>query len=212
MKYAIYLVLALLLPFNSCSKKIESPISSGFSKVPENYLGAFETFYSYITTLNKNELSEKVMSEFFNENFSIIGNPNVTLSSISEITKAYNGIRSQTYPFICSPNEFQRLKLAKLAYLPLTKNSVNIALLDVFLCSPDKTPSYKMCFIYQLIYDETKKKWLMNSLTELNPKNYPLKWNQLEIKDSHKYLQNKNLDQLSPLLASELVKGNKTID
>tara|TARA_B100000575_G_scaffold114184_1_gene90828 strand:- start:1999 stop:2385 length:387 start_codon:yes stop_codon:yes gene_type:complete len=92
------------------------------------------------------------------------------------------------------------------------QNSINIALLDVFLCSPDKTPSYKMCFIYQLVFDESKKKWLMNILTELNPINYPLEWNQIEIMDSHKYVQNIKLSQLTPLLASELIKGNKTIE
>ena len=212
MKYNFLIILVSLLINCSCSKKIDSSKSSFTSEVPENYSGAFDTFYNYINTLNNNALSENIMSGFFNENFSIIGNPNITLSNISEITKAYNGIRNQTYPFICSPNEFQRLKLAKLAYLPLTKNSINIALLDVFLCSPDKTPSYKMCFIYQLVFDESKKKWLMNTLTELNPKNYPLNWNQVEIKDSHKYSQNKPLSKLTPLLASELMNGNKSIE
>lgn len=69
-----------------------------------------------------------------------------------------------------------------------------------------------MCFIYQLVFDESKKKWLMNTLTELNPINYPLEWNQIEIMDSHKYVQNIELSQLTPLLASELIKGNKTIE
>ena len=120
-------------------------------------------------------------------------------------------MRSSSLSRTNESDESSNLKLAKLAYLPLTKNSINIALLDVFLCSPDKTPSYKMCFIYQLVFDESKKKWLMNTLTELNPKNYPLNWNQIEIKDSHKYTQNKSLIKLTPLLASELLKGNKTI-
>jgi hypothetical protein len=52
----------------------------------------------------------------------------------------------------------------------------------------------------------------MNTLTELNPKNYPLNWNQVEIKDSHKYSQNKPLSKLTPLLASELMNGNKSIE
>ena len=212
MKHNLLIVVISLMINLSCSKIIESSKSSVISEVPENYLGAFDTFYKYISALNKNELTENIMSQFFNENFSIIGNPNVSFSTISEISKAYNGIRNNTYPFICSPNEFQNLKLAKLAYLPLTKNSINIALLDVFLCSPDKTPSYKMCFIYQLVFDESKKKWLMNTLTELNPINYPLEWNQIEIMASHKYVQNIELSQLTPLLASELMKGNKTIE
>ena len=38
------------------------------------------------------------------------------------------------------------------------KNSISG--LDLFLCSPDKTPSYKMCFIYQLIFDVSKKSGL----------------------------------------------------
>ncbi len=205
------MILISLLIYCSCSKKIDSSKSSIIYEIPENYLGAFDTFYNYINTLNNNELSENIMSGFFNENFSIIGNPNITFSNISEITKAYNGIRNQTYPFICSPDEFQRLKLAKLAYLPLTKNSINIALLDVFLCSTERTPSYKMSFIYHLVFNESKGKWLMNTLTEVNPKNYPLNWNQIEIKESHKYAQNKPLSKLTPLLASELMRGNKTI-
>ena len=212
MKHNLLIVVISLMINLSCQKTTESSKSSVISKVPENYLGAFDTFYKYISALNKNELTENIMSQFFNEKFSIIGNPNVSFSTISEISKAYNGIRNNTYPFICSPNEFQNLKLAKLAYLPLTKNSINIALLDVFLCSPDKTPSYKMCFIYQLVFDESKKKWLMNTLTELNPINYPLEWNQIEIMDPHKYVQNIELSQLTPLLASELMKGNKTIE
>ena len=52
----------------------------------------------------------------------------------------------------------------------------------------------------------------MNTLTELNPINYPLEWNQIEIMASHKYVQNIELSQLTPLLASELMKGNKTIE
>jgi len=135
----ILLILLTTSIIASCqNQSTESSKNMVISEVPENYLGAFDTFYKYISALNKNELTENIMSQFFNENFSIIGNPNVSFSTISEISKAYNGIRNNTYPFICSPNEFQNLKLAKLAYLPLTKNSINIALLDVFLCSPDK--------------------------------------------------------------------------
>lgn len=122
MKHNLLIVVISLMINLSCSKTIESSKSSAISEVPENYLGAFDTFYNYISSLNKNELTENIMSQFFNENFSIIGNPNVPFSTISEISKAYNGIRNNTYPFICSPYEFKKLKLAKLAYLPLTKN------------------------------------------------------------------------------------------
>ena len=69
----------------------------------------------------------------------------------------------------------------KLSYLPLTKKTVNIALLDVFLCSITDT-SYKMSFIYHLVFDESKGKWLMNTLTEVHPENYPFHWKQIEVK------------------------------
>ena len=73
MKHNILIILISLLINCSCSKKIDSSKSSIISGVPENYLGAFDTFYNYINALNDNELSENIMSGFFNENFSIIG-------------------------------------------------------------------------------------------------------------------------------------------
>ena len=196
----------------SCEKKMDSDTQL-YSSIDETYAGAFDTFYQYIKVLNDNQFNEEKMSEFFNQNFSmIIGSPTLTLTAIPEITATYNGIRNSTYPFICNPAEFNELKLARLSYMPLTKNSVNISLLDVFLCSENKTPSYKMAFIYHMIYDERKEKWLMNALTELNPQNYPLNWKQVEIMEPFKYLGKKEISEIKPLLASELAKGNKRID
>ena len=69
-----------------------------------------------------------------------------------------------------------------------------------------------MAFIYNLVFDESKQKWLMNSLTEVNPKNYPFEWKQVEIRESFKYNGEKSIDEIQPLLASELVKGNKKLE
>lgn len=212
MNKVLTILIIMSLSLVSCENKISSDKSNLYVKIDENYKGAFETFYKYISTLNNNNLSEKAMSEYFNENFSIIGDPNTVFSNISEITQAYNGIRNQTYPFICSPYKFSELKLAKLSYMPLTKNSVNIALLDVFLCSEDKIPIYKMSFIYHLIFNKSKGKWLMNTLTEVHPKNYPLNWKQIEVKKSYKYIGRNKLSELTPLLASSLMKGQKKIE
>jgi len=203
MKHIIYIFSFLVLS-NSCSNITKSEIQN-FSKIDENYLRAFDTFYNYIETLNKNELSEEKIGELFNENFSMsLGTPNLFLDSISQIKNVYNSIRNENYPSICSPYEFNELKLSKLSYQPLTKNSVNIALMDVFLCSEKKIPSYKMSFIYQLIYDESKGIWLLNRLTEVDTNNYPLEWNQVEIRESFKYNGIKKIDEIKPLLASEL--------
>ena len=208
----IFIIVSITLLFISCDNKngIETQL---FSPIDQLYSGAFETFYDYIATINKNELTHDKMSEFFNVNFSmIIGNPTLTLPTITEITAVYNDIRTNTYSFICSPFEFNELKLSKLSYMPLTKNSVNIALLDVFLCSENRVPSYKMAFIYNLVFDESKDKWLMNTLIELNPKNYPDNWKQVEIRDSFKYINEKENNDIKPLLASELIKGNKILN
>jgi hypothetical protein len=208
----IFIIVSITLLFISCDNKngIETHL---FSPIDKLYSGAFETFYDYIATINKNELTRDKMSEFFNVNFSmIIGNPTLTLPTITEITAVYNDIRTNTYSFICSPSEFNELKLSKLSYMPLTKNSVNIALLDVFLCSENRVPIYKIAFIYNLVFDESKDKWLMNTLTELNPKNYPDNWKQVEIRDSFKYINENENNDIKPLLASELIKGNKILN
>ena len=69
-----------------------------------------------------------------------------------------------------------------------------------------------MAFIYNLVYDESKQRWLMNALTEVDPKNYPLDWKQVNIKDSFSYTGIVLIDEIKPLLASELMKGNKNIN
>ena len=132
------LFLSLIISCYSCSNINQSEIQN-FSKIDENYKGAFDTFYNYIETLNKNELSEKKIGELFNENFSMsLGNQTLFPATISQITTVYNSIRNENYSFICSPYDFNELKLSKLSYQSLTKNSVNIALMDVFLCSEKK--------------------------------------------------------------------------
>jgi hypothetical protein len=69
-----------------------------------------------------------------------------------------------------------------------------------------------MAFIYNLVFNESKDKWLMNTLTELNPKNYPDNWKQVEIRDSFKYINENENNDIKPLLASELIKGNKILN
>ena len=75
-----------------------------------------------------------------------------------------------------------------------------------------KIPSYRMSFIYQLIYDESKGKWLLNRLTEVDTNNYPLEWNQVEIRESFKYNGIIKIDEIKPLLASELRKERDNLN
>jgi hypothetical protein len=46
----------------------------------------------------------------------------------------------------------------------------------------------------------------------LNPKNYPDNWKQVEIRDSFKYINENENNDIKPLLASELIKGNKILN
>ena len=65
----ILLILLTISIIASCQNQAtESSKKLVISEVPENYLGAFDTFYKYISALNKNELTENIMSQFFNEN------------------------------------------------------------------------------------------------------------------------------------------------
>ena len=82
--------------------------------------------------------------KLFNENFCFHGNPNLILSTHEDIKNFYHSIRNKTYPAICHPYKFTALKLHKLSYLPMTENSVKIALLDVFVTTPNNTPRKKM--------------------------------------------------------------------
>ena len=119
----------------------------------------FEEYKSGEIILNDNELNEKNLSSLFSENFSIslTGNPNLTFQNISDFTKSWNAIRNKTYSFICSPEKFSELKFAKISIQPLIDNSVMLALLNVFYCSADHIPQYKMCFIYTLLFDENEE-------------------------------------------------------
>ena len=47
---------------------------------------------------------------------------------------------------------------------------MKIALLDVFLTTPNETPRHEMSFIYSLVYDDKKESWLMNGLEEVQVK------------------------------------------
>ena len=168
------------------------------------YKGAFDTFYKYIETLNKNELTDENIKKLFNVNFCFSGSPNLILSDHAEIKTFYNSIRNGIYPKICHPHKFSALKLHKLAYLPMTERFVKIALLDVFLTTPNETPRYKMSFIYSLVYDDKKESWLMNALEEVQVKNYPNNWKQLEVRKQFKYDKKVPISELKPLLASEI--------
>ena len=52
----------------------------------------------------------------------------------------------------------------------------------------------------------------MNTLTEVHPENYPFHWKQIEVQETHKYLNEKKLTDIAPLLASSLMKGKKEIE
>ena len=86
----------------------------------------------------------------------------------------------------------------------MTERFVKIALLDVFLTTPNETPRYKMSFIYSLVYDDKKESWLMNGLEEVQVKNYPNNWKQLEVRKQFKYDKKVPISELKPLLASEI--------
>lgn len=85
----------------------------------------------------------------------------------------------------------------------MTENSVKIALLDVFITTPNKTPRKKMSFIYSLVFDENKDARLFNSIEELRVRNYP-KWNEVKIRGEFKYDLKVPINKLEPLLASEI--------
>ncbi len=85
----------------------------------------------------------------------------------------------------------------------MTENSVKIALLDVFVTTPNNTPRKKMSFIYSLVFNEENNNWLLNSIEEVRVKNYPV-WNQVNIRNEFKYSLKVPINKLKPLLASEL--------
>ena len=48
--------------------------------------------------------------------------------------------------------------------------------------------------------------------SEVHPENYPFHWKQIEVQETHKYLNEKKLTDIAPLLASSLMKGKKEIE
>jgi hypothetical protein len=81
---------------------------------------------------------------------------------------------------------------------------VKIGLLDVFETTPNRTPRFKMCFIYDLVRDSKTNKWLMNGLQEVRVKNYPKQWKQIDVRSDMKYDLNRPISALKPLLASKI--------
>jgi len=200
MKHFLITIAAI---FALCCQLIAEEKTNSASQSDHQYKGAFDTFYNYIRILNKNELTEENIRKLFNENFCFHENPNLILSTHEDIKNFYHSIRNKTYPAICHPYKFTALKLHKLSYLPMTENSVKIALLDVFVTTPNNTPRKKMSFIYSLVFNEENNNWLLNSIEEVRVKNYPV-WNQVNIRNEFKYSLKVPINKLKPLLASEL--------
>jgi hypothetical protein len=198
-----HILITIAVAFAICGQLLAEDNVNGIRKIEPGYKGAFDTFYKYISTVNKNELSEEKIKKLFTTNFCFLGNPNLVLSTHKEISDFYVSIRNKTYPIICHPHKFIALKLHKLSYLPITENSVKIALLDVFITTPNKTPRKKMSFIYSLVFDKNSDAWLFNSIGELRVKNYP-KWTEVRIRDKFKYNLKVPISKLKPLLASEI--------
>ena len=115
--------IAFTLAFSS--QLLAEDIKSKDTKEATAYQGAFDTFYKYIETLNRNELTDENIKKLFNINFCFSGSPNLILSDHAEIKTFYNSIRNGIYPKICHPHKFSALKLHKLAYLPMTERFVN---------------------------------------------------------------------------------------
>jgi len=198
-----HILISIAAIFSLYCQLIAEEKANSFSQKEHQYKDAFDTFYNYISILNKNELTEENIRNLFNENFCFHGNPNLILSTHEDIKNFYHSIRNKTYPAICHPHKFTALKLHKLSYLPLTENSVKIALLDVFVTTPNNTPRKKMSFIYSLVFNKNKNSWLMNSIEEVRVKNYPV-WNEVDIRNELKYSLKIPINKLKPLLASEI--------
>lgn len=172
--------------------------------IEPRYKGALETFYRYWEKLNQNELSKEVMSGLFSEQFCFVGNPTVSFSNISETTAFYNSVRNKIYPAISSPFEFQSLKIYKLAYQPVSKDSVLLSLIDVFHTTPNQTPRKTMCFAYNLVFNKEKGKWLMNSLINFSVDSFPSNWGQIEVADRWKYRKGPPVEELQSILAADV--------
>ena len=55
-----------------CSQLLAEDTKSKDTKEATAYQGAFDTFYKYIETLNKNELTDENIKKLFNVNFCFI--------------------------------------------------------------------------------------------------------------------------------------------
>ena len=183
---------------------ISSASSSIGSDIDPKYKGALDTLFEYWDSLNANELSEERMRDLFSEEFCFVGQPNLFFNNISETTGFYNAVRNEVYPAICSPYDFEALKIMRISYLPVEENSVLIGLIDVFLTTPNQTPRVAMAFAYNLVFDENKGKWLMNSLLNFSVDSYPTKWKQLAVEPRWKYNNQKPVEELRQILAREV--------
>ena len=182
-----------------------SPLGSlSGSEIDPKYKGALDTLFEYWDSLNANELSEERMKDLFSEEFCFVGQPSLFLNNISETTVFYNTVRNEVYPAICSPYDFVALKINRLSYLPVAENSVFIGLMDVFITTPNQTPRVAMAFAYNLVFDEEKGKWLMNSLINFSVDSYPKNWIQLNVKPRWKYDGRKPIQELKKILAEEV--------
>ncbi len=174
------------------------------SDVDSRYKGALETFYLYWETLNQNKISEEVMGGLFSKQFCFVGNPTVSFSTIKETTAFYKSVRNEIYPAISSPFEFQSLKIYKLAYQPVAKDSVLLALIDVFHTSPNQTPRKAMCFAYNLVLDKEQGKWLLNSLINFSVGSFPSNWIPIEVEDRWAYRDGPPVEELQSILAADV--------
>jgi len=122
---------------------IPSKGSSSGSDIDPKYKGALDTLFEYWDSLNANELSEERMKDLFSEEFCFVGQPNLFFQTIPETTGFYNAVRNEVYPAICSPYDFEALKIDRISYLPVEEN-VLIGLIDVFLTTPKVISDFKL--------------------------------------------------------------------
>ena len=118
--------------------------SSSGSDIDPKYKGALDTLFEYWDSLNANELTEERMKDLFSEEFCFVGQPNLFFQTIPETTGFYNAVRNEVYPAICSPYDFEALKIDRISYLPVDENSVLIGLIDVFLTTPKVISDFKL--------------------------------------------------------------------
>ena len=175
------------------------------SDIEVRYEGALKTFYNYWGILNLNELSEKEMGGLFSEQFCFVGNPTIAFSNIGDTTAFYNSVRNEIYPAISSPYEFQSLKIYKMAYQPVSDDSVLLSLIDVFHTTPNQTPRKTMCFTYNLVFNKEKGKWLMNSLINFSVDSFPSNWRPIDVAERWAYRNGPPIEELQSIMAADVV-------